>query len=87
MAKNDPLDFENVNSRLDFARFVDAFRADLNSAPDDWENTTLEDFLEALSAYARDVPGFIRNTQAPVDPESPSWNLFALILRGARVYE
>jgi hypothetical protein len=87
MAKNDPLDFESVNSRLDFARFVDTLRTDLNSAPDDLENTTLERFLEALSAYARDVPGAIRNNQLPVDPERPSWNLFALILRGAAVYE
>ena len=80
-------DPEMVASREDFAAFVDRLRADLAVCPDEWENPTLERFLEALSAYARDVPRYIRNVGSVIDPERPSWQLFALTFAGARVYE
>jgi len=78
---------EMVASREDFVAFVERLRADLVLHPDEWENPTLAGFLEALSAYAQNVPGYTRNTKSSIDPEQPSWQLFALILAGARVYE
>ena len=55
--------------------------------PGGWENSDLDSFLEALAAYARAVPGYVRNAGSAVDPERPSWQLFALVLAGARAYE
>lgn len=78
---------EAVKTREEFAGFVDAMRADLAVHPDDWENPTLDRFLEAFSAYVRDAPGYLRNVQSPLDPEMPRWELFALMLAGARSYE
>jgi hypothetical protein len=76
-----------ITSRGDFAAFVDRLQADLAADPDGWENPDLGSFLEALAAYARDVPGYLRNVASQIDAEQPSWQLFALMLAGARVYE
>jgi hypothetical protein len=87
MKQGCPLDPEKISSREDFAGFVDRLRNDLSATPGEWQNRNLENYLEALSAYARDVPGFIRNVGSAVDSEQASWQLFALLLLGARVYE
>lgn len=76
-----------VASRQDFVAFVDSLRVDLAANPAEWESPDLASFLEALAAYARDVPGYLRNVSSRIDPERPSWELFALVLAGARVYE
>ena len=76
-----------VATREDMAAFVSEIRHDLLANPEKWENVTLERFLAALSSYIEDVPGYLENTSAPVNAEVPSWQLFATVLCGARVYE
>ena len=39
-----------IETREDLATFVAALRRDLLGSPDDWENPTLERYLEALAA-------------------------------------
>ncbi len=80
----DPL---SITTRAEFASFVERLRLNLATQPEDWENPTLPTFLEALSAYATDVVGYIHNSNSTINPELPSWQLFALILAGARIYE
>jgi hypothetical protein len=87
MPQDDFPEPESVTTRLSLAFFVDRLHANFQSSPSEWENPTLERFLEALSAYLRDVPGYLENVLSPVDPERPSWELFALALAGARAYE
>jgi hypothetical protein len=60
---------------------------DLHENHDDWENPTLAMFLEALAAYTEAAPGAIAHNRLSIDPDKPSWQLFALILAGARVCE
>jgi len=81
------LDPNSVVTREDFARFVEAFRDDLRRNPEQWENASLERFLSALSSYAEDVPGYLRNTNSALSAEAASWPLFAVLLSGAKVYE
>ena len=81
------LDPESVTSREDFARFVAAFRADLLAKPEEFDNRTLDGFLDALSRYADDVPGYLKNVGSPLHPEAPSWQLFAIMLCGAKLYD
>lgn len=83
----EPLEPDLVTSRLALARLVHRLHADLVDDPDGWENPTLESFLGALAAYLEDVPGALKNKGAAIDPEAPSWQLFAFVLTGARVYE
>ena len=78
---------ESVNSREQLADFVDALRDSLHEQPDEWENRSLEAYLESLAAFARDMPGYYKNLDASQDSEAPSWRRFADLLAGARVYE
>ncbi|MBN9517637.1 hypothetical protein J0H58_03815 [bacterium] len=76
-----------VQSRSELARFVAGLAADLETNPAGWENTTLPAFLDALSRYLDDLPGWCRNNAPKVDPEAAQWQLMAVALSGASVYE
>ena len=52
---------------------------------DDWENTTLESFLEAFGLLVDVIENHYINTKQPL-PRS-AWTLVASALRGARFYE
>ncbi|WP_442857041.1 DUF7660 family protein [Arthrobacter sp. YN] len=54
--------------------------------PEGWENADLESFLEAMSAWTRDMDGYFMNRGEPV-PDVPSWQLFAQMLLAAKIYE
>ncbi len=75
-----------VRTRDDFARFLTDALADLQSRPQDWENGTLERFLEAWAAWVVDMPGWYKNRGGRI-PDQPDWNLLAAMVMAARVYE
>jgi hypothetical protein len=76
----------NVRSREDLAAFVSALRQDLESDEPDWENPTLERYLEALAAWITDSPGYFKNRGEPV-PSEPTWEHVARMLYAAGFYE
>ncbi|MDO5106093.1 hypothetical protein [Capnocytophaga sp.] len=76
-----------VNTRADFARFIEALKTDLENRPQDWENATLSDFLEALSRYTTDIQQYYDNTEQNINADTATWRLFADICKGARIYE
>ena len=49
--------------------------------PENWENKTLPDFLEALSAYTEDVQGYYNNIKLDINADKPDWSTFADILK------
>jgi hypothetical protein len=78
------VDPSNVLTRGHFADFIYAVLADFRSTGvSEWENGTLERFLDALAAfaYARVVD------QSESEQEQASWRLFAEIIRTATGYE
>jgi hypothetical protein len=84
---NDEISDFNVYDRADFIKFIEFLRKDLAVNSDEWENKTLDDFLEALASYAEDIQGFYDNTKQQINADEPSWKLFADILKGAKIYE
>ncbi len=84
---NDTLNNFKVTDRDAFIKFLDLLRKDYLSNPDSWENKTLPDFLESLSAYAEDIQGYYDNMKQDVNADQPSWQTFADIFKGAKVYE
>jgi hypothetical protein len=68
-----------VNSKQKLADFVAALRHDLTTQRDQWENPTLEGYLEAMEAGIRDA--------GQPQITGPGWRTFADILFAARVYE
>ncbi len=84
---NDTLDNINVTDRQTFIKFLDLLRKDFLDNPEEWENKTLSDFLEALSAYTQDIQGYYDNTKQNKNADRPDWSTFADIFSGAKIYE
>ncbi|MGR3809686.1 DUF7660 family protein [Jiulongibacter sp. NS-SX5] len=74
-------------TRIQFIQFLEEFRNDLKKNKSNWENTTLEDFLEAMQAYTADVQGFYNNMNIKINADEPTWENFKTILKGAAVYD
>ncbi len=77
---------QHVSSRGDLITFVDRLRVDLVQRPERWENHSLADFLEAMAAWMGDMDGYFENRGERV-PDEPTWQLLAMILAAARIYE
>ncbi len=84
---NDTLNNFKVTDRQTFIRFLDLLRKDFLDNPASWENKSLPDFLEALSAYAEDIQGYYNNMKQDVNADHPNWQTFADIFKGATIYE
>ncbi|MBL8203353.1 MAG: hypothetical protein JNM09_03930 [Blastocatellia bacterium] len=70
--------FESISSREDFMRFLEALIADYGNSTDEWENTSIEHFLEAMHAWATDAQRL---------RDDPSWRDFAHLLLAGKRYE
>ena len=75
-----------IKTKDDLADFVEALKNDLISHPEEWENRTLERFLDAMSAWIKSVEGAYKNLGKEV-PVRPSWKIFADILYASKIYE
>lgn len=84
---NDTLNYFKVTDRQTFIEFLDLLRQDFLDNPESWENKTLPDFLEALSAYTEDIQGYYDNKKLNVNANKSDWSTFADIFKGAKIYE
>lgn len=79
-------DLSQVGSRIDLAQVIQRMLSDLLAHPDEWENSTLDRFLEALAASLGGLPGLYANRGEQL-PEPPTWKVFAEALVMATGYE
>jgi hypothetical protein len=77
---------KTVASREDFIRFVEYLNQDHKQNRDDWQNSTLEQFLAGLSGFANDMSGYYKNIGDVVDVERITWRMAAEMLLAATVY-
>jgi hypothetical protein len=78
---------ERITSRTEFVEFVRALCENLRRHPEEWENKSLEDFLQGLTGFVEKMHGYYLNIGSGVNCDLPSWRVFADILLAARVYE
>ena len=78
--------YESLNSKEDFISFVELLITDLKSNPGEWENNTLETYLEAIISCTEDLEGYYLNNNLPI-PQNVNWKVFANILITAKMYE
>jgi hypothetical protein len=76
-----------VHSRENLLQVIAQMRDDLaGTGAHEWENPSLERFLEALQGFLSDIDGYYANRgQQP--PAQPDWGLFAAALVAATGYE
>ncbi|WP_446673948.1 DUF7660 family protein [Paenibacillus sedimenti] len=66
-----------VKTKEDLIRFIISLKSDLDVNINEWENPTLNSFLEGMESWLRDT-GTIAE---------PNWSVFAIILSAGRSYE
>jgi hypothetical protein len=76
-----------INSRDDFIELLLLLREDFRLNSQEWENASLDQFLDGLMGFARSMDGYYKNKGLSIDLEKPQWRVFADILLAARVYE
>ena len=81
------LDTFKVTDRQSFITFLRLLSNEFLTTGDNWENKTLDNYLDALGQYAQDIQGYYNNKGENIDADNPRWETFADILRGAIVYE
>ncbi|MFC6010244.1 DUF7660 family protein [Nocardia lasii] len=77
---------DEILTKAEFVACVDNLRIDLLENPEQWENVTLESFLEALGAWVDGSDGWYRNHGKEL-PHNRDWTFFARALEAAAVYE
>ncbi|MEM1505494.1 hypothetical protein RG959_19000 [Domibacillus sp. 8LH] len=77
---------DSITSREDLARFISLLRIDLQNNKAQWENHTLERYLEAMEAWVIGMDGYYQNREEPM-PEQPSWKTVADVFYASSMYE
>lgn len=77
---------DSIETREELAEFVEALLSDLETNRDDWENPTLERFLEAMGAWIRAMPSAYGNMGRQL-PHDTAWRAVADILLASKMYE
>jgi len=75
-----------VSSREEFTAFVKALSDNLRCHPEEWDNSTLKEFIGGLARFVEDMDGYYANNCVDVNCSLPSWRIFADVLLAARVY-
>ena len=76
-----------VETKEDFEQFLLLFIEDFKNNKPEWENCSLEHYLEGLYGFTSDIDGYYQNMKQDVDTTQISWKMMARILLAARVYE
>ena len=77
---------QSVDSKEGLEHLMRALLDDLHRNSDEWENPTLDRYLEALAEVISSVDVIYRNLGQDT-PVEPSWRLFGEALMAARYYE
>ncbi|MER6099139.1 hypothetical protein ACHGLA_30565 [Streptomyces sp. YH02] len=73
-------------SREELVTFLRDLHEDFRARGHEWENNTLDDFLEALAAWVNDSPGAYRQGGEQIPPDG-DWTFIARALHAATSYE
>ncbi|MFE5028235.1 hypothetical protein ACFRAO_34235 [Streptomyces sp. NPDC056656] len=77
---------DEIRTRDELVAFVRDLHQDYLQRGHDWENHTLDHFLEALAAWMAGSDGWYRNFGKEV-PANGDWTFIARALSAATVYE
>jgi len=84
---NSELFEHKITDRQSFVEFLKLLRKDFLENPGEWENKTIDTFLDAMSEYVEGIQAYYDNTKQNVNADIASWKVFSDIFQGARIYE
>jgi len=62
-------------TKQEFILFIENFRTDFFENKEQWENKSIEDYLEAISRYTEDIDGYYKNTNQDINLEKLDWKV------------
>jgi len=77
---------QDIKSKNELANFIKLLLNDLITNESEWENITLEKYLESMSAWLIDSDGLFLNLGKEM-PKQPKWSTIGEILLAAKYYE
>jgi len=75
-----------VSSKHEFTRFLDLLIKDYTNNSDEWENKSIEDFLQGIKSWVEDMEGYYINNNLSI-PKDVDWKFFASVLYSGKMYE
>ncbi len=75
-----------IKNKDDFLIFLSALNQDFMKNNAEWENITIDSFLEAMHSWIESMENYYKNTDQDIK-NIPMWRLFADILLASRIYE
>ena len=77
---------ERVVSRQDLVGLLRRLSADVRANPEEWENASVERYLESMAAWLEDMDGYFSG-KGEEPPREPTWRLVGQVLLAAKYYE
>jgi hypothetical protein len=77
---------KQVGSKEEFLRFLRMLINDFKNKPDEWENKSVESFLEGMQSWVEDMEGYYENNNLPI-PNNIDWGFFANVFYAGKIYE
>lgn len=86
--------YDKLNQRMSevhdahtLAAFLHELRNDLKNYRDEWENWSLDDYLESIGAFLEDVNPTHPDTKSESSLGTEAWQMMAMIFLAGKYYE
>jgi hypothetical protein len=79
-------EIKTVKTKEDFINFLGKLAADKKNNSVEWENKTIENYLESIQSWIEDMEGYYENNNIEV-PKNIDWNFFATVFYVGKIYE
>ncbi|MBC2582957.1 hypothetical protein [Clostridium sp. DJ247] len=79
-------EIKTVKTKEDFINFLGKLATDKKNNPVEWENKTIENYLESIQSWIEDMEGYYENNNIEV-PKNIDWNFFATVFYVGKIYE
>jgi hypothetical protein len=79
-------EIKNINSKEEFIRFLGLLISDFKNNSDEWENKSIESFLEGIQSWVEDMEGYYENNNLST-PNNIDWGFFANVFYSGKIYE
>ncbi|MEQ6358029.1 hypothetical protein ABNX05_25880 [Lysinibacillus sp. M3] len=77
---------ENVSNKQQFLDFVNLLSADFKKNRDEWENKSIDEFLQGIEGWVDSMEGFFENSGLET-PQNINWNFLSIMLYVGKIYE
>lgn len=75
-----------IKSKLEFIEFLEILKNDKSSNANEWENKSIEEYLDGVKSWVEDMDGYYDNMHESV-PSNINWEFIALLFYVGKIYE